>query len=110
MNKEGAHTLSKRPWLSVIVPSHNGERWLAAALQSVVAQRDGGIEVIVIDSSDAGDSLEIVDRFSDRLAIRAYRRPDLRSWMAKTNFGVGIAQADWICTLHQDDLWLPDRC
>ena len=110
MNRVCAHTLPEKPWLSAIVPSHNGDRWLAAALQSVVAQRDRGIEVIVIDSSDSGNSLEIVDRFSDKLAIRAYRRPDLRSWMEKTNFGVGIAQADWICTLHQDDLWLPNRC
>ena len=36
------------PWLSVIVPSYNGERWLAAALQSVADQRDTGIEVILI--------------------------------------------------------------
>ena len=53
----------ERPWLSVIVPSHNGERWLAAALQSVVDQKDGGIEVIVIDGSASDASLEIVDSF-----------------------------------------------
>ena len=100
----------ERPWLSAIVPSHNGERWLATALQSIVAQRDLGIEVIVVDSSDGGHSLEIVDRFSDELTIRAYRRPDLRSWMEKTNFGVRIARPDWICMLHQDDLWRSNRC
>ena len=100
----------ERPWLSAIVPSHNGDRWLAAALQSVVAQRDQGIEIIVVDSSDASNSLEIVERFSDALAIRAYRRPDLASWMEKTNFGVEMANADWICFLHKDDLWLPSRC
>jgi glycosyltransferase involved in cell wall biosynthesis len=100
----------ERPWLSVIVPSHNGERWLAAALQSVVDQKDGGIEVIVIDGSASDASLEIVDSFSDKLLIRAQRRPDLRSWTAKTNFGVEQARADRICILHQDDLWLPTRC
>src|SRR5580704_6541971 len=90
-----ARTMKARPWLSVVIPSHNGERWLAAALRSLVAQRGEGIEVIVVDSSDAGTSLEIVDRFTGKLAIGAYRRPDLPSWMEKTNFGVGIAQADW---------------
>jgi len=99
----------EKPWLSAIVPSHNGDRWLVAALQSVVAQRDEGIEVIVVDSSDASNSLEIVDRFSDLLAIRAYRRTNLASWMEKTNFGVETANADWICFLHKDDLWLPGR-
>jgi hypothetical protein len=30
--------------------------------------------------------------------------------MAKTNFGVEHAGGDRICMLHQDDLWLPNRC
>jgi hypothetical protein len=98
------------PWLSAIIPSHNGEQWLAAALQSVVDQRDPGIEVVVIDGSASDASLKIVDSFSDKLLIRAQRRPDLRSWTAKTNFGVEQARADRICILHQDDLWLPTRC
>jgi len=101
---------TEKPWLSVIVPSHNGERWLAAALQSVVDQQDRGIEIIVIDTSTSDESLTIVDSFSDKLPIRAQRRPDLLSWTAKTNFGVEQAQSDRICFLHQDDLWLPTRC
>jgi glycosyltransferase involved in cell wall biosynthesis len=100
---------AERPWLSVIVPSHNGERWLSIALQSLVDQKDRGIEVIVVDTSKTGASLRIVDDFSDRLEIRAYRRPDLLPWMAKTNFGAEQARADRICMLHQDDLWLPNR-
>jgi glycosyltransferase involved in cell wall biosynthesis len=101
---------TERPWLSVIVPSYNGERWLAAALQSVVEQRDSGIEVIVIDGSETDSTLKIVDGFTDKLLIRAQRRPDLRTWTAKTNFGVGQAQGDRVCMLHVDDLWLPNRC
>ena len=100
----------EKPWLSVIVPSHNGERWLAAALQSVADQKDNGIEVIVVDGSATDASLEIVKSFSDKLLIRAQRRCDLESWTAKTNFGVEQARADRICILHQDDLWLPNRC
>ena len=44
---------TERPWLSVIVPSYNGERWLAAALQSSWNSGTPGIEVIVIDGSEA---------------------------------------------------------
>jgi glycosyltransferase involved in cell wall biosynthesis len=97
-------------WLSVVVPSHNGERWLAVALESVLAQADPGIEVIVVDSSDTAESLQIAQCFAGGLDLKIHRRPELRSWMEKTNFGVGIAQAGWICMLHQDDLWLPGRC
>jgi glycosyltransferase involved in cell wall biosynthesis len=101
---------TERPWLSVIVPCFNGERWLAAALQSIVDQKDGGIEVIVIDGSATDASLKIVDSFADRLLIRGQHRPDLLSWTAKTNFGVDQARGDRICMLHVDDLWLPTRC
>jgi hypothetical protein len=98
-----------RPWLSTLVPSYNGDRWFVAALESAVTQADEGIEVIVVDGSDTGESLEIVRRFEGRLNIRAFRRPDLSSWMAKTNFAVEHARAAWICMLHKDDLWLPGR-
>jgi len=96
-------------WLSVIVPSHNGQRWLSTALQSIADQKECGIEVIVIDSSTEDASLAIAESFSTQFVIRALRRPDLLPWMAKTNFGVEQAKGKWICMLHQDDLWLPNR-
>jgi glycosyltransferase involved in cell wall biosynthesis len=98
------------PWLSVIVPSHNDQRWLGAALQSVVDQNDPGIEVIVIDASATDASMKIVGEFSHRLDIRAQRRLELPSWAEKANFAVEQARADRICILHPDDLWLPNRC
>lgn len=98
------------PWLSVIVPSHNGERWLGDALQSVLDQNEPGIEVILIDSSDQGTSREIAESFSGKLDIRIQPRPDLLPWTAKTNVAVAQAAAKWVSMLHQDDLWLPGRC
>jgi hypothetical protein len=98
------------PWLSVIMPCRNGERWLAEALQSVVDQHDPGIEVVFIDGSDADGSLKIAESFAERLAMRIHHRPDLASWTAKTNFGAEQARADWISMLHVDDVWLPGRC
>jgi glycosyltransferase involved in cell wall biosynthesis len=98
------------PWLSVIIPSHNDERWLGGALQSLVDQHDPGIEVIVIDASATEASLKIVSDFSCRLNIWSQRRLDLLSWPEKANFAVEQAKADQICVLHPDDLWLPNRC
>jgi glycosyltransferase involved in cell wall biosynthesis len=99
----------EKPWLSVITPCRNGQRWLAAALQSIVDQREPGIEVVFVDASTDNASLDIVDSFSDRLNIRTFHRTDL-SYMAGTNFGVEQASGEHICILHVDDLWLPDRC
>jgi glycosyltransferase involved in cell wall biosynthesis len=97
-------------WLSVIIPCLNGECWIATALQSLVDQKEPGIEVLVIDGSADDVSLRIVDGFSNRLNIRAHHRPDLVPYTAATNFGVEQARSDRICILHVDDIWLPNRC
>jgi glycosyltransferase involved in cell wall biosynthesis len=92
------------------MPCRNGERWLAAALQSVIDQNEPGIEVVFVDGSDGDDCAQIAHSFSDRLAIRVHRRADLPSWTAKTNFAAAEARADWLSMLHVDDMWLPGRC
>jgi glycosyltransferase involved in cell wall biosynthesis len=99
----------EKPWLTVVVTSHNRERWLGDALQSLVDQHDEGIEVIAIDASVSDACWMIINTFSSKLNIRAERRLDLQSQAAKINFGVEQAQADRICILHDDDLWLANR-
>jgi glycosyltransferase involved in cell wall biosynthesis len=99
----------EKPWLSVIIPCRNGQRWLAVALQSIVDQREQGIEVVFVDASTDDASLEIVDTFARQLNIRTFHRTDL-SYIAGTNFGVEQASGNHICILHVDDLWLPGRC
>lgn len=98
-----------RPWLSVVMPVHNGSEWIGASLESIAQQADDGIEVLVIDSSPDDAASQIARGFADRLRLRIFPDSPLISWQAKTNEGVQIAAADHICWLHQDDLWLPGR-
>jgi hypothetical protein len=97
------------PWLTVIMPTHQGERWIDAALRSIAIEESAGIEVIVIDSSPTSATMEIARTYSERLRLRIIERADLLMWPAKTNFGVSISEAAHACWLHQDDSWLPGR-
>jgi glycosyltransferase involved in cell wall biosynthesis len=100
----------EEPWLSVIVLSHNRDRWLGAALQSLADQDDAGIEVIALDSSIDDACWRIINAFNGKLSIRAERHVDLVSQGQKVNLGVTLARADYICILHDDDLWAAGRC
>lgn len=91
------------------MPVHDGARWLAAALQSIAAEKSDGIEVLLLDSSLDDASRAIAESFADSLHLHIFSRPDLKSWQVKTNLGVTLASAQHVCTLHQDDLWLPGR-
>ena len=50
-----------KPWLSVVLPVHNGEQWVGAALESIAIQADPGIEVVIIDTSDGPGTRAIVE-------------------------------------------------
>jgi glycosyltransferase involved in cell wall biosynthesis len=100
---------SRLPWLSIVMPLHCGEGWIDATLRSVVAEADDGIEIIAVDSSPNGTTLDIARCYSNRLHLLLHERPDLSSWQAKTNLAVTLATSEHICWLHQDDLWLPGR-
>jgi hypothetical protein len=104
---DGART--RAPWLTVVMPIHNGEKWIEATLKSVLACDTDGIELLFIDSSDTPLSREIAERYRSQAAIRIIERPDLKGWTEKTNHGVAIARADHVVMLHQDDVWLPNR-
>lgn len=101
-----------RPWLSVVMPVHRPAHWLDDALQSIVSQGEavGAIEVIIRDSTPEGPLGEAIARkYAAHLALDYAHTPDIPSWTEKTNEMVRRAKADHICTLHQDDLWLPRR-
>ena len=98
-----------KPWLSVVLPVHNGEQWVGAALESIAIQADPGIEVVIIDTSDGPGTRAIVESYSDRLQSRIVDPAGAEGCMAKTNRGVSEARADHISWLCQDDLWLAGR-
>lgn len=97
------------PFLSVIVPTYNGERFITAALDSVLRQETSGLEIIVIDDGSSDRTLEIVNDFSKLLPIRLMTPGRVGNWVAVSNIGLRAANGDWACFLHQDDFWLPGR-
>jgi glycosyltransferase involved in cell wall biosynthesis len=97
------------PWLTVIMPSCCGEKWIDESLRSLATEAADGIEVLLIDSSPTSATRDIAHGYSDRLRLRVFERRDLQSWLTKTNFGVEIAETSHICWLGVDDLWLPGR-
>lgn len=73
------------PWLSVLMPIHEGEAHLPATLDSIVAEQPAGIELIALDSSPHRRCEAIVAHYADQLDIRYQHMPDCASWTAKTN-------------------------
>lgn len=93
------------PDVSVIVPVHNGEAFLAEALASVLAQDYPRFEVIVVDdgSSDASAAIALAHP-----GVR-FLRQDQRGPAAARNAGVAASQGRYLAFVDADDLIPPHK-
>lgn len=97
-----------RPWLSVVMPTYNGERYIAAALDSIEGQSEG-IEILAIDDGSTDGTLDILRRYQSRLPLKVLQPDRVGNWTVSTNRAMAVASGDYFCWLHQDDVWNPGR-
>jgi len=90
---------------TVIVPVFNGERHIAAAIESVRAQTRPVDEVIVIDDGSTDATVAIVESFPEVTLLRQANR----GASAARNSGITKACGDYFAMLDADDLWPANR-
>ncbi len=96
------------PRVSVVMPVYNGEAFLAEAVESILGQTYGDLELVVVDDCSGDGSGAIVDRYTDDRLVRA--RNAVRLGIAGTrNRGAELARGEFIAVMDQDDVSLPER-
>lgn len=95
--------------ISVIIPAFNAGPYLAATLESVLAEGTDGVEVIVVDDRSTDDTCTIAESFATRgvRVIRGDRHSGGPS--VPRNRGVTAARGDFIALFDADDLMRPGR-
>ena len=91
------------PRVSVVVPVHDGERYLAAAIESVLGQTRPPAEVIVVDDGSTDGSVQVAERYAPR-GVRCHSQANAGGGAAR-NRGVALSDGDFIAFLDADDLW-----
>lgn len=94
------------PTFSVVIPVFNAASTVGRAIESVLGQRWGVQELIVVDDGSADDSAEEVARFGNRVT---YIRQDNAGVSAARNRGAEVATGEWLAFLDADDWYYPDR-
>ncbi|MCL4814041.1 MAG: glycosyltransferase [Vicinamibacteraceae bacterium] len=98
------------PFISVLLPTRNGGRHLADALDSVAGQpRLADLEVLLVDGGSTDDTLAVADRYTSRLPLTILEGPATGTWAASANVALRAARGEYISLMHQDDEWLPQR-
>ncbi|MGE0728603.1 MAG: glycosyltransferase family 2 protein [Acidimicrobiia bacterium] len=98
-----------RPSVGVIVPVHNGARYLGEALGSLVEQSEPAQQVVVVDDGSTDDSLAIARSFQERLPLEIIRLGGRSGVSAARNAGVARLRTPLVGFLDADDVWYPQH-
>jgi len=95
------------PTVSILMPVYNGERWLAQALESALAQTFTDFEVVVVDDGSIDGSASIVESFAERDPRVRLVRTDHAGVRSARRVSLAEARGRFVAFLDADDEWLP---
>lgn len=94
------------PLVTIVVPVLDGERYLRASLDSILAQTHERLEVIVMDDGSTDATAAIVASYGD--LVQYVRQPTTRGIYGNANDGIARAGGDFVGVFHADDVYLPE--
>ena len=97
-------TTDSNPLVSIIVPSYNHAEFILEAVESVLAQSYGRIQVIVVDDGSRDDTRQRLSSVHDDRVETIFLESNAGACNA-LNVGIEAAHGDYIAILNSDDRW-----
>ena len=93
--------------VSIIMPCHNGERFLSEAISSVINQTYKDWELLIIDDNSTDCSITVIKDF---ISIKLLHTVTTSGYPATPrNIGINEAHGRFIAFLVCDDVWMPSK-
>ncbi len=93
-----------KPLVSILMNCYNGEKYIAEALDSILAQRYKKYEIIFIDNCSTDNSKNIANNYP----INYFKTEKNIPLGEARNFGLKHCQGEYVAFLDTDDIWLPN--
>jgi glycosyltransferase involved in cell wall biosynthesis len=93
--------------VSILIPAYNAERWLAASIQSALAQTWPRTEIILVDDGSRDGTLAVARHF-EGASVKVVTQPN-KGAAAARNRAFELAQGSYIQWLDADDLLAADK-
>lgn len=100
--------MAETPLVSVLINCYNSERYLAAALESVIGQSYQNWEVILWDNQSTDRTAAIAQGYGDG-RIRYFRAPGHTPLGSARRQAIEKAWGEFVAILDSDDIWYPEK-
>jgi glycosyltransferase involved in cell wall biosynthesis len=98
------------PFISIVIPAYNAEKFILKTLDSVLAQSYKNYELIVVDDGSIDNTSDVVREFLKKHDLRGRCIQQQNKKIAGArNTGILAATGDWIALLDHDDIWFPEK-
>jgi glycosyltransferase involved in cell wall biosynthesis len=99
--------MSAAPDVSVIIPAYNTSQYIAATIQSILAQTYTSFEIVIVNdgSTDTPAMERALAPFRDRII---YLVQENRGIAVARNLALSVARGRYVALLDSDDVWEPD--
>src|SRR5713101_7136716 len=103
-------TENQEPLVSVITPAYNAARYIAEAIDSILAQTYDNFEHIIIDDGSTDETYQIVTRYAQKDGRITAGQNEVNRGIAETrNKGLSLARGKYIMWQDADDISMPYR-
>lgn len=97
-----------RPAITVLLPVHNGARFLGKAIDSVLNQTLSDFELLIINDGSTDNSEQIIFSYSDK-RIRYVKNETNIGLIGTLNKGIDLAGGMYIARMDADDVCVSQR-
>lgn len=96
------------PKVSVLMPAYNAEKYIALAIDSILAQSFQDFEFIIINDGSTDNTEQIIRSYTDS-RIRYVKNEKNLKLIATLNKGFDLCLGQYIVRMDADDISLPSR-
>lgn len=95
--------------VTVLMSVYNGERYLREQIESLLAQKDVCLSILVRDDGSSDGTRDILEEYQARGSLRWYTGENLRAARSFLNLLEQAPVSDYYAFADQDDYWLEDK-
>jgi len=97
-----------QPLVSIILPTYNGQQFLAQSIESCLNQTHKNIELIIVDDASTDETPEIIKRYSELDSrIKIITNAKNKKLPRSLNVGHQASTGEFITWTSDDNLYLP---